>query len=316
MESEGRLARILVTGAAGFLGRALCRGLVQRGHAVIGATRGAAAPLDGVALRAAGTIGTGTDWSSLLADIEIVVHLAARAHAPASPGERAEEAAAGAALVRAAAAHGIRRVVQMSSLRAMGQATPPGRSFRAEDDPRPTDPYGRAKLATEEAMRQAAAERGLDLVILRPPLVHGPGVKANFRALLRLVASGLPLPFAAVANRRSLIFIDNLVDLTVRAAVARDAAGQVLLLRDADPSTPALVRALAEGLGRRPRLFAVPDTALALLRAVPGAGRVLARLTLSLAADDSATRAALRWRPPVAGEAGLAVTARAFRDEP
>jgi UDP-N-acetyl-alpha-D-quinovosamine dehydrogenase len=271
-------------------------------------------PIAGVALHPVGTIGAATDWSDLVAGVAVVIHLAARAHRAASEAERATEAAAGAALVRAAAAHGVARVVQISSLRAMGSVTAPGMPLRAGDAPRPDDPYGRAKLATERAMRQAADESGLDLVILRPPLVHGPGVKANFRALLRLVASGLPLPFAAVANRRSVVCLDNLVDLTVRAALAREAAGRVLLLRDTDPSTPELIGLLAEGMGRRPRLFAAPPAALALARALPGLGPPLARLTLSMEADDRTTRDALGWTPPVAGKAGLALTARAYRD--
>jgi len=292
----------------------LCAGLVARGHDVVGTTRGDAPPIPGAALHPIGTIGPQTDWSDLLGGVAAVVHLASRAHAPASEAARVRERVAAAALARACAAQGVARLVQVSSLRTMGMTTAPGTPFHAGDPPRPADPYGRAKLATERAVQEAAAEGGLDLAILRPPLVYGPGVKGNFRALLQLVASGVPLPFAAIANRRSMIFLDNLVDLIARAALDLAAAGKVLLARDADLSTPELVRALAQGLHRRARLFALPQAVFTALRPVPGFGPPLARLTLSLEADDSVTRAALGWEPPVPAGTGLAITARAFRE--
>jgi nucleoside-diphosphate-sugar epimerase len=203
----------------------------------------------------------------------------------------------------------------MSSVRAMGEATLPGAPLRATDPPRPSNPYGRGKLATERALQAAALETGIDIVILRPPLVYGPGVKANFQALTRLIASGLPLPLAGIDNRRSLIFIDNLVDLVGRACLHTGAAGRVLLARDAaDLSTPELIRLLAAGLDRPARLFGVPRPALGMLHRLPKLGPLLSRLTLSLQVDDAETRTALDWRPPVSPEIGLAATARAFRD--
>jgi nucleoside-diphosphate-sugar epimerase len=306
--------RILVTGAAGFIGRALCRGLVERGHEVLGSTRGVAEPIAGVELRPVGDIGPRTDWSPHLRGIDIVVHLANRAHRTRIDPSAALEADAAAALAAAAATAGVRRLVHMSSVRAMGEATGRGMPFRAGDPPRPSDPYGRGKLATERALAAAAHGRALDLVMLRPPVVYGPGVKANFRALIRLAASGLPLPFAGIDNRRSLIFIDNLVALVALACVHPAAAGRVLLARDgADLSTPELLHALAGGLGRPARLFTVPDGLFTVLRAMPRLGRRFAALTLSLQVDDSATREALGWVPAVAPEPALAATAAAFR---
>ena len=308
------LARILVTGAAGFIGRALCRGFIERGHEVIGATRRPSAPIAGATLRSIGDIGPRTDWRRHLNGVDIVVHLANRAHRAGFDPASDEEPEAAAALARAAAEAGVQRLVHMSSVRAMGAATRPGAPFRPADRPLPTDPYGRAKLAIERALSAAAAASGLDLVILRPPLVYGPGVKANFRALLRLVGSGLPLPFAGVENRRSLIFLDNLVDAAARACVHPAAAGHVLLVRDAvDLSTPELIRALAAGFGHRARLFAVPQAAIGLLRGLPALGPALSRLTLSLQIDDSESRAVLGWVPTVPPEEGLAKTARAYR---
>ena len=306
-----------MTGAAGFIGRALCRGLVGRGHEVLGVTRGPGEPITGVELRPIGEIGPQTDWRPYLDRIDIAVHLANRAHRAGHDPASGAEPEAAAALARAAAAAGVRRLVQMSSVRAMGAATELGAPFRPDDAPRPSDPYGRGKLATERALSAVAAESGLELVILRPPLVYGPGVKANFRALIGLVASGLPLPFGAVDNRRSLIFLDNLVDAAALACVDPKAAGRALLVRDAtDLSTPELIRALAAGLGRRPRLFAVPHPVLGLLRGAPALGPPLARLTLSLQVDDSETRAALGWAPATAPTEALARTARGFRRKP
>jgi UDP-N-acetyl-alpha-D-quinovosamine dehydrogenase len=308
------LARILVTGAAGFIGRALCSGLVERGHTVRGRTRGPAEPIPDVELRPIGDIGPRTDWSGHLGGIEIVVHLANRAHRPDGAVASDTEPAAAAALASAAANAGVQRMVHMSSVRAMGDATLPGIPFRCSDPPVPRDAYGRGKLAIELTLQIAARQTGLELVILRPPLVYGPGVKANFRALMRLAASGLPLPLAGIHNRRSLIFLDNLVDVAAHACTDHRAAGRVLLARDTrDLSTPELIRALAEGLGRAARLFAAPEAVFAPLRSLPGLGPLVKRLTLSLQVDDQATRALLDWLPPVSSEIGLAATARAFR---
>jgi nucleoside-diphosphate-sugar epimerase len=308
------LARILVTGAAGFIGRALCVDLVKRGHAVLGCSRRPARPIADVELRPIGDIGPATNWSGHLDRIEIVVHLANRAHRSGLEAADQSEAQAARVLAHSAARAGVRRLIHTSSVRAMGDSTAPGAPFRVTDPPRPGDPYGRGKLAIERALQAAARETGIEIVILRPPLVYGPGVKANFRLLMRLVASGLPLPLAGIDNRRSLIFIENLADLVGRVCLHSGAVGRVLLARDeADLSTPELIRLLAAGLGRPSRLFGVPQPVLAVLRRVPKLGPLLSRLTLSLQVDDAETRAALDWRPPVSPEVGLAAMATAFR---
>ena len=318
------MARILVTGAAGFIGRALCPLLAARGHAVIAGTREAVSsvgpfpgpspgPLSaGIEPRRLGEIGPDTDWSGVFDGIDIVIHLAQRAHGKSTRDALRREARAAANLARAAAYAGAHRIVYLSSIKAMGEATPPGAAFTAEQEPGPEDAYGRAKLATELALADIASGTGIDLVVIRPPLVYGPGVGANFAALIRLAASGLPLPFAGLDNRRSLICVENLCDLIARVAGHPGISGRVLLGRDdRDWSTPALIRALAAALGREARLFRVPELGFALSRRVPGIGPPLARLTQSLAIDDGATRALLGWAPPIAAEAALTATVRA-----
>ena len=311
------MARIVVTGAAGFIGRALCRELIERGHRVLGLTRTDTEPIQDVELRPVGQMSADTAWPEHLAAVDTVIHLATRAHRPVSEQDSRREAAAASALARGAAAQGVRRLIFMSSIRAMGEVTRTGAPFQPTDPPLPRERYGRGKLAIECALTSTAEETGLDLVILRAPLVYGPGVGANFHALMRLVASGLPLPFAGVDNRRSLIFLDNLADLTALAASHPAATGQVLFVRDAvDLSTPELICTLADGLGCRARLFGFPEAGFATFRQIPTLGPLIARLTLSLQVDDRTTRSLLAWTPPVAAEIGLAATARDFRSRP
>ena len=302
-----------MTGAAGFIGRGLCQELAERGHAVLGTTRKPTQPVAGIELRPVGDIGPHTAWSDHLAGVDVVVHLASRAHRPVNLAAGEVEVEAAAALAHAAAAARVRRIVLMSSIRAMGATTRPGAAFRAGDPPRPDDLYGRTKLAIEGALVAAAQQSGIDLTILRPPLVYGPGAKGNLRALIRLVASGLPLPFARIDNCRSLIFLGNLVELVAIACFHPAAGGQVLLARDgADLSTPELIRALAAGFQRPARLFTLPPVAFATLSLLPIIGAAVSILTSSLQVESGETRRMLGWSPTITTAAGLAATARAF----
>lgn len=307
------MARILVTGAGGFIGRALCPALAAAGHQVIAGLRRPPDPAPpGAEPRVIGDIVPGRRWGGELDGGDVVIHLAQRAHRSAGAALAGEPQAA-AELAAAAARAGVRRFVYLSSIKAMGETTAPGQRLHADDPPRPVDRYGIAKLASERALAQVAPSSGLELAIVRPPLVYGPDVAGNFRALLRLAGSGLPLPFAAIDNRRSLIALDNLVDLVARIATHPAAAGKLLLASDGPAlSTPALIRALAEGQGRPTRLFALPGALFAALRRLPALGPPLARLTLSLELDDGPTRAALGWTPPVTTAAALRATAYAF----
>jgi nucleoside-diphosphate-sugar epimerase len=306
---------IVVTGAAGFIGRALVGRLAGRGAAVIAAVRCAAGFSPGVTERVVGDITRATDWTPLLTGARAVVHLAGRAHAPSGDAPRdwmESDAAAAAALARAAGQAGVERFVLVSSIKVLGDATG-DTPFRAGRPAAPADAYGFAKWCIEEAVREAAA-RALSLIVIRPPLVYGPGVKANFRALLRLVDSGLPLPFASIANRRSLVFLDNLVDLIDVALDHPEARDGTFLLRDDDEvSTPELVRRIARALHRPARLLPCwPPVLRSAARAI-GCGTAAERLIGSLAIDDSATRERLGWRPRISLDEGLAATCLWYR---
>ncbi len=301
---------VLVLGAAGFIGRPLVARLAARGRRVIAAPRRDTAFAAGVELRATGELTAATDWATLLAGAESVVHLASRAHAPPEHGEAwiEAEAATSRALAAATRKAGIRRIVLFSSVKAHGGAG----SFRASDPLRPADPYGRAKAAIEQAMREA----GDALVILRPPLVYGPGVKANFRALLRLAASGMPLPLASIDNRRSFIFLENLLDLVEIVLDDARASGGAFLLRDKrDLSTAELVRIIARAMGRSARLFPCPPSLLRIAARLVGQDDAADRLLENLTVDDEPTRRTLDWRPRVALEDGIAATCRAYLSE-
>jgi len=296
---------ILVTGAAGFVGRILCDALAARGRNPRRAVRtpDPACP-DAVAV---GDIGSGSGWHAALEGVRDVVHLAARTHvlretAPDALAEYRRVNVAGTERVaRAAAARGVRRLVFASSVKVNGESTG-ARPYTEDDAPRPEDPYGISKWEAEQALARVASETGLEVVVLRPPLVYGPGVRANFLRLMRLVASGLPLPFRSIRNRRSFLYLGNLVALLRRCAEHPRAAGKTLLAADGeDLSTPELTRRLGAALGRVPLLVPFP---VALLPS---------RLAGSLLVDAAETRDVLDWRPPYGVDEGLARTAAWYR---
>ena len=303
---------VLVLGAGGFIGRALVARLAAEGARVIGTVRDARPLGTGIETRVTGTLTAGSDWRALLAGCRAVVHLAGRAHAPAAEGEEwiAAEEATAAVLAGAARREGVERLVLLSSVKVHGDASGAGR-FRAADLPAPGDAYGRAKLRVEAAMRQGA---GAILAVLRPPLVYGPGVRANFLALLRAVDRGVPLPLAGLRNQRSLVFLDNLVDLALVALTHAQAAGGTFLLRDDDEvSTAALIGLIAEQLDRKARLFPCPPALLRATARLAGRGAAAERLLGSLVVDDGATRAQLGWQPRFTLAEGIAATCRWYR---
>lgn len=312
---------ILVTGANGFVGAHLCRWLLEAGLGVRGAVRGAGAVkgLAGRAVSVVGDIGPETRWG-VLAGIGCVVHLAARAHimredaADPAAAFRRVNVLGTERLARCAAAAGVRRLVYVSSVKVNGEETH-GSAFTEQDAPAPEDAYGRSKWEAEQALQGVARETGLEVVIVRPPLVYGPGVGGNFLRLLRLIDRGLPLPFGAIDNRRSLIGVWNLCCLLELCVSCPEAAGEVFLAADGeDISTLALVRHLAQGLGKKPRLLPVPPRLLHLVGVMPGLGGVMQRLTGSLRVDAGKAARRLGWQPAVPVAEGLARTARWYAE--
>jgi nucleoside-diphosphate-sugar epimerase len=314
--------RILVTGANGFVGRALCAHLASRGDEVTAAVRAPdrARGISCARAVAVGSIGPTTDWREALAGTEAVVHTAARVHV--TPGRDANDFAdslavdAGGtrALGLAAAQAGARRFVFLSTVKVLGETTDGRAPFSESDPPAPDsdDAYARAKAAAEAELANIAAMGRLEVVVLRLPLVYGPGAKANFAALVRLVRAAPPLPLASVANRRSLLYLGNLVDAIALALDHPKAAGEMFMVRDGeDVSTPELIRKIAARLGRPARLFPCPPALLRLAAGLAGEGARARRLLDSLALDDRKIRDRLGWRPPFSLDQGLALALQA-----
>ena len=306
---------ILVTGASGFVGTALCRELLARGHTVRAAVRRFVPPRAATAQShriLVPDIAAEFDRRALLDGIETVVHLAAIAHRSNLEETELRRVNCDAAIRLAEAAAGsVRRFVFLSSVKVHGEDS--GNGAYAEDDALdPQDSYGRSKLEAERALAETAARYGIELVIVRPPLVYGPGVKANFLRLLSWVDSGLPLPFASVRNRRSLIYLGNLVDAIARLAEHPAARGPFLVGDDESVSTPELLSRIARALRRPARLLPVPPALLRIAGTIAGRRDEIRRLTGNLAIDSLRARRLLDWRPPYTLDAGLAQTARWF----
>ncbi|WP_096702000.1 NAD-dependent epimerase/dehydratase family protein [Magnetospirillum sp. 15-1] len=307
--------KVLVTGASGFVGPAACRALIAAGHRVAAAVRRPESAPAGTEARPIGDLGPECDWSAALAGMDSVVHLAARAHVM---NDRASDPLAlfrhinrdgTIRLAEQAAAAGISRFVFVSTIKVNGEATF-DRPFRPDDCPAPQDPYGIAKAEAEAALAAIAARTGMEYVVVRPPLMHGPGAKGNLATLLRVLGRGIPLPLGAIRNRRHLLGIDNLGHLLALCLGHPDAAGRVLLACDGEAvSTPELLRRLGDALGRPARLLPVPPSWLRAAAALLGRGAAVDRLTQSLEVDDSITRQTLGWTPPLSLDAGLRLMA-------
>lgn len=305
---------ILVTGSNGFVGSALCARLRADGKSVRGAVRGGASE---------GQINVGdidgrTNWTSALAGCDVVVHCAARVHVMSDTetdplrAYREVNVDGSVALARQAAAAGVKRLVYVSSIKVNGEATH-GRPFTADDVPAPLDPYGQSKLEAEQALLALGQETGMDIVVVRPPLVYGPGVKANFRNLIKLVAKGLPLPFGALRNRRSMVALDNLVDLLAVCTTHPGAPGQVFLASDGiDLTIGDLVTMIANSQDRRQMLLPVPAGLMRGAAGLLGKSAVAGRLLDSLQVDIGKTCTALEWSPIVTPQAAIDRTVAAY----
>lgn len=266
-----------------------------------------------------GNVSKDTDWRDALRGVDAVVHAAARVHvlreSAADPlaAFRSVNVEGTKALARQAAIAGVRRFVFISSVKVNGERTHAGQPFTATDPPRPEDPYGISKLEAENALRQISSETGMEVVIVRPVLVYGPGVKANFRAMMKWVHRGVPLPLGSVRNQRSFVAMDNLTDLVAVCIRHPGAAGRTFLVSDGeDMSTPELLQRIAMALGVRPRVFNLPSALLRGAATLVGKKAYADRLCASLQVDISATREILGWTPPHTVDAALRSTALDF----
>lgn len=309
---------IVVTGASGFVGSALMQKLaLQPGRGVHGCFRAAPLAPSAAATTVTGEVDGTTDWRPALRDADAVVHTAAHAHQLGATSEtdyHRVNVEGTLNLARQAAESGVRRFIFLSSIKVNGEGAPPEHPYRETDPPAPEDPYGRSKLAAEQGLAELARDVSMEVVVLRPPLVYGPGAKGNLARLLGFIERGIPLPLGMVRNRRSMIALGNLCDAVVACLDAPAAAGQTFLLADReDLSTPVLVRRLAQGMGKGALLVPVPEAVLRVAGRLTGRSAEVDRLVGSLCVDGSAITRRIAWEPSAeTAAADLAAMAASF----
>jgi nucleoside-diphosphate-sugar epimerase len=310
----------MVTGANGFIGRTLCQALAHNGWKVAGVSRNPdyRSGTFGVSDHYLPLLSDADRWQQSLASIQCVIHLAARVHqmkaTARSTNEYYDVNVAGSRFVaEQAVSAGVKRFVFLSSIKVNGEGAE-ARVYSADDVPKPSDSYGRSKMDAELTLREICLNSAMELVIIRPPLVYGPGVRANFRRLLNFAALGVPLPFLSIDNRRSLVSVWNLVDFIETTMMHPRASGETWLVSDGeDLATPDLLSRLARLMGKRPMLFAMPPAWLKGFAHVLGLAAEADKLCNSLQVDISPARSRLNWQPPLSVDEGLARTVVAFR---
>lgn len=313
--------RVLLTGASGFVGAAVQARLLTDGQYTLrSAMRQLSSDLpENLEVCVAPSLGPYADWSAALDSVDVLIHCAARVHVmneqvadPLTEFRRANVEGT-LCLARQAVAAGVRRFVFVSSIKVCGEQTRPGEAFCADDVPLACDPYGISKREAEEGLLALAMQSGLEVVIVRPPLIYGPGVKANFLSMLRWLDKGIPLPLGAIDNRRSLVALDNLVDLLVLCLAHPAAAGERFLVSDGDDiSTTELLRRLGGALGRPARLLPVPSSWISCAAGLVGRKDISQRICGSLQVNIDKTRELLGWTPPITVNQALAKTAAHF----
>ncbi|WP_119739299.1 SDR family oxidoreductase [Pseudomonas sp. Larv2_ips] len=312
---------VLLTGGTGFVGRSVLDALVKAQYQVVNVTRKTVpAPLPGVQDFIIDSLTGGIDWTAPLSGVDVVIHSAGRAHimneTHSNPLQAFREVNVNATLnlARQAADAGVQRFIYISSVKVNGEETSAGRAFTPKDVPAPLDDYGVSKLEAEQALLELARHISMDVVIIRPVLVYGPGVKANFERMLSVVDRKLPLPFRTIDNRRSLVFIDNLVDLICVCIKHPAASNRVFLVSDGDDlSIGQILKKLAMAMNKPSYVFAFPYALLNVAAAIIGKKDFLQRLCGSLQVDITDTRECLNWTPPVTIDEAFAITARHYQ---
>lgn len=309
---------VLLTGASGFLGSRLTKALHSKTRVNLTAAVRRFIEIPATHIEEVQGHDADTDWSTALTIQQVVIHAAARAHIMKDEVDdplaeyRRVNVDGTLNLARQASAAGVKRFVFISSIKVNGEQTPLGQRFKADDSPAPEDAYGISKWEAEQGLQEIAAATGMEVVIIRPPLVYGPGVKGNFASMIKLVDKALPLPLGAIHNQRSLVAVDNLVDLIITCIDHPAAANQVFLAGDGqDLSTTQLLRGVAKAMGKPSRLIAVPAWLLMLGATLLGKKAMANRLLGSLQVDISKARDLLGWEQPVSVEEGLK---RCFND--
>ena len=310
---------ILITGASGFIGRNLCAFLKEKGYFVRASVQDDACGVSGVDdYIDVGDINELTDWQQALAGVDTVIHLAARVHIMNDPAADPVEAfrkvnvLGTERLARMAARAGIKRFIFISSVKVNGEGA--SRPYTEDDLPAPQDVYGISKREAEDSLACIAAETGIQMVILRLPLVYGPGVKANFKNLIKIAGAGLPLPLKGINNQRSFLYLGNLLDAIITCISHPLAAGETFLVSDGqDVSTPDLIKMIACAMNKRAVLFSLHSGILKALCKIIGRSEELEKLTGTLILDSSKIRSLVGWKPPFTLEEGISQTVRYYK---
>jgi UDP-glucose 4-epimerase len=312
--------KILVTGATGFIGNKLCQALSMRGDAVVAVSRRQVA-IDTNITVINKVLSKDTDWQDCLKDVDVVIHLAGRAHVMNDVSENPYQAYADInidatkQLAEQAALFGVKRFIYLSSIKVNGERTKDV-AFSETDSPQPEDDYGITKCEAEKVLNNIAIQTGMDVVIIRPPLVYGAGVKANFKSLIKLAQLNIPLPFGAIDNKRSLVFIENLIDFILLCTHHPNAANQTFLISDDDDvSTTRLIQYIKEASGKRPLLIPVPQSWLRFVFQLIGKSFLSDRLLGNLQVDITKAKTLLNWKPPFTLEQGINKTIEAYLED-
>ena len=311
--------KILVTGANGFIGTHLCETLAKSGHQVRSTARSLDPKSSTTREMIICDLESADNLDHLTTGCEAIVHLAGRAHVMSDDPATSESLYVSAnvdatkKLARSASRTGVKRMILMSSVKVNGESTTIDTPFTSHDTPNPQDPYGRSKARAEQALWDVTSTSGLEGVVIRPPLVYGPGVRANFASLIGIVGRGIPLPLGSIQNKRSFVSLDNLVDLIATTLQSPNAAGNTFLVSDGhDLSTPDLIRSIASALDQSPKLFPFPSALLKLAATATGKRSAYDRLCGSLTVDIALTKQKLSWSPPCTVQDSMQRTVDAF----